>query len=165
MPSTRSKILWRVSILTSLEAEDAVTELLQNVTGTSTAAYHNLETGISTVSAFRQNSFDRSIRSEIISGLKQIVSCGLNIRPGKIQIARVKREDWSESWKKHFKPLEIGRVLLVKPSWIKRRLRPGQAVVVLDPGLSFGTGQHPTTSFCLQQLARHAQLSTLNLSQ
>jgi ribosomal protein L11 methyltransferase len=43
--------------------------------------------------------------------------------------------------------------LLVKPGWVKRRPRPGQAVVVLDPGLSFGTGNHPTTSYCLRELA------------
>jgi ribosomal protein L11 methyltransferase len=43
---------------------------------------------------------------------------------------------------------------LIRPSWSRRRARPGQRVVILDPGLSFGTGQHPTTLFCLQQLAR-----------
>src|SRR5439155_618396 len=44
--------------------------------------------------------------------------------------------------------------LLIKPSWSRRRARRGQAVVILDPGLSFGTGQHPTTVFCLRELAR-----------
>ena len=42
--------------------------------------------------------------------------------------------------------------MLIKPSWSRRRARSGQAAVVLDPGLSFGTGQHPTTAFCLRQL-------------
>ena len=69
-------------------------------------------------------------------------SCGLNLGSGKIKIAKVRREDWAESWKRHFKPIEIGNALLVKPSWIKRRPRKNQAVVILDPGLSFGTGQH-----------------------
>jgi ribosomal protein L11 methyltransferase len=80
----------------------------------------------------------------------------LQIGAGKIQTARVKREDWAESWKKHFKPIKIGGSLLVKPSWSKKRPRPGQAVVILDPGLSFGTGQHATTSFCLGEIARLA---------
>jgi len=66
---------------------------------------------------------------------------------------KLRHEDWAESWKRHFKPLEIGARLLVKPSWSQRAPRPGQALVVLDPGLSFGTGQHPTTSFCLRQVA------------
>ncbi len=48
--------------------------------------------------------------------------------------------------------------MLIKPSWSKRPAKKNQAVIVLDPGLSFGTGQHPTTSFCLNQLAdRHTQ--------
>jgi ribosomal protein L11 methyltransferase len=44
--------------------------------------------------------------------------------------------------------------LLIKPSWSRRKPRKGQIVVVLDPGLGFGTGQHPTTAFCLHELAR-----------
>jgi ribosomal protein L11 methyltransferase len=101
-------------------------------------------------------------------GLKRISACGLNIGSGKISYQKVRREDWAESWKRHFKPIEIGSALLIKPSWIKRQPRKGQAVIVLDPGLSFGTGQHPTTSFCLSQLALRrdatprSQLSTLN---
>ena len=67
----------------------------------------------------------------------------------------MRREDWAESWKRHFKPIEIGNALLVKPSWSKKLPRKNQAVVVLDPGLSFGTGQHPTTAFCLREVARH----------
>jgi len=67
-------------------------------------------------------------------------------------MAKVRREDWSESWKRHFKAIEIGNALLIKPSWIKGKPRKNQAVVILDPGLSFGTGQHATTSFCLHQI-------------
>jgi len=85
-------------------------------------------------------------------GLRMIESCGLKVQPGRIFARKVRRQDWSESWKKYFKTVEIGRALMIKPSWSKQRPRKGQAVVVLDPGLSFGTGQHPTTLFCLQQL-------------
>ena len=42
--------------------------------------------------------------------------------------------------------------MLVKPSWSARRGRRGQVVLVVDPGLSFGTGHHPTTEFCLEQV-------------
>ena len=43
---------------------------------------------------------------------------------------------------------------MLKPSWSGRKARKSQVVVVLDPGLSFGTGHHPTTAFCLEQLVR-----------
>jgi ribosomal protein L11 methyltransferase len=75
-------------------------------------------------------------------------------------VRRVKDENWAESWKRHFKPIAVGRLLLIKPSWSKCRARHGQAVVVLDPGLSFGTGQHATTGFCLRELARRRRAGT-----
>ena len=69
-----------------------------------------------------------------------------------VSLGRVPQKDWAEAWKRHFHPLEIGSRLLIRPSWSRRRPKKVQAVVVLDPGLSFGTGQHPTTAFCLEQL-------------
>jgi len=150
-----TKPLWRVSVATSLEAEDAVAEMLGTLFSTAAAAYFNLESGVSTVSVFRDQKPDaKKLKAEIAAGLKRICHCGLKIGAGKIEIAKVKREDWKESWKRHFHPMEIGKTLLVKPSWSKQRPRKNQAVVILDPGLSFGTGQHPTTSFCLNEVVR-----------
>jgi ribosomal protein L11 methyltransferase len=152
-----AKPLWRISVMTSLEAEDAVAELLGSTLGSVASAYFNLETRVSLVNVFSEKPFPRTLRGEISAGLKQIKSCGLDIGAGTIEIAKVKREDWAESWKKHFHPIEIGDALLVKPSWIKQRPRKNQAVLILDPGLSFGTGQHPTTSFCLTEIVRVTQ--------
>jgi ribosomal protein L11 methyltransferase len=154
-----NKPLWCVSVTTSLEAEDAVTEMLGELFGAAAASYFNLETGVSTISIFRDEKPDvKKMGAEISAGLKRIESCGLKIGAGKIEIAKVKREDWKESWKRHFHPMEIGESLLVKPSWSKQKPRKNQAVVILDPGLSFGTGQHPTTSFCLNEIVRTARV-------
>jgi len=154
-----NKPLWCVSVTTSLEAEDAVTEMLGELFGAAAASYFNLETGVSTISIFRDEKPDaKKLSTEIGDGLKRIASCGLKIGAGKIEIAKVKREDWKESWKRHFHPMEIGESLLVKPSWSKQKPRKNQAVVILDPGLSFGTGQHPTTSFCLNEIVRTARV-------
>jgi ribosomal protein L11 methyltransferase len=156
-----NKPLWRVSVATSLEAEDAVAEMLGELFGSATATYFNLETGVSTVSVFRDQKVDsRKSRQKIAGELKRIENCGLKIGAGKIEVAKVKREDWAESWKRHFHPLEIGKTLLVKPSWSKKRPRKNQAVVILDPGLSFGTGQHPTTGFCLNEIVRCRETGT-----
>jgi ribosomal protein L11 methyltransferase len=95
----------------------------------------------------------RFLRSELAAGLVRIAGCGLSVKPANISSARVPAEDWAQSWKRHFKPLEIGSALLIKPSWSRRPPKKGQKLVTLDPGLSFGTGQHPTTGFCLRQLA------------
>ena len=152
----KNKQLWRISVSTTLEAEDAVAELLGLILGQPASSYFNLGTGVSIVSGFGPEKIilPCKVGAEIYAGLKRIKSCGLKIGAGKIKISRVCHEDWAESWKRHFKPIEIGGALLVKPSWNKLHARKNQAVVVLDPGLSFGTGQHPTTEFCLREIVR-----------
>jgi len=64
---------------------------------------------------------------------------------------QVEEEDWSETWKAHFRPIPVGRKLLIVPSWLKppsgERLR-----LILDPGMAFGTGAHPSTRLCLLAL-------------
>ncbi len=149
-----NKTLWQISVTTTLEAEDAVIELLGTMFGQPASSHFNVETQVSVVSVFIPEKiiYTGAVREEISAGLKGIKDCGLNIGSGKVKIAKVRREDWAESWKRHFKPIEIGDALLIKPSWIKRPPRKNQAVVILDPGLSFGTGQHATTSFCLHQI-------------
>jgi ribosomal protein L11 methyltransferase len=157
-----NKPLWRISVITSIEAEDAVTELLAGIFNLAAAAYFNVETGTSTVSVFVSRQPDaKQTTAEIATGLRNISNCGLKIGAGKIEIAKVRREDWAESWKRHFHPLEIGPELLIKPTWIKQKPKKNQALVVLDPGLSFGTGQHPTTSFCLSEIVAAARADAL----
>jgi ribosomal protein L11 methyltransferase len=150
----KTNSLWKISIATTPEAEDAVAEMLGAVLSLAAMSYLNTETGNSTVTVYCEARPAAGVHKTIVAGLEQIKKCGLNVGRGKITIAKVRREDWAESWKRHFKPIEIGDALLVKPSWNKRRPRKNQAVVILDPGLSFGTGQHPTTAFCLGEIVR-----------
>jgi ribosomal protein L11 methyltransferase len=154
----KRKRLWNISVSTTPEAEDAVAEMLGGILGLPASSYRDHATGVSTVTVHLQRKWDspREVRGRISAGLKRIGNCGLNIGRGKIVMARVRWEDWAESWKRHFQPIEIGDSLLIKPSWSKRKLRKGHAVVVLDPGLSFGTGHHPTTAFCLGEIVRSA---------
>ena len=57
-------------------------------------------------------------------------------------------EDWLESWKKYYKPIEAGRVTIV-PQWIDYNAKEGEYVVKIDPGMAFGTGEHESTKMCL----------------
>ena len=147
-------MLWRISVTTSAEAEDAVTELLESTFGQPVCSWTDAETGIAAVSVYlpRKPDWSRARQKELASSLRRIARSGLNLGPGQISLRSIRKQDWAESWKLHFKPLVIGSALLLKPSWSRRRPRKGQALVVLDPGLSFGTGRHPTTAFCLRQL-------------
>lgn len=150
----KSAPLTRISIATTTEAEEAVAELLLRVLGQTPSTYTDAETGETTVSTYLEKpaQWNAAARAELRTGLALLTECGLAVGAGEITTAKVRREDWAESWKRHFKPLAIGDALLIKPSWAKQKPRKGQAVVVLDPGLSFGTGHHATTGFCLKQL-------------
>ena len=61
---------------------------------------------------------------------------------GKIEYFEMKREDWANVWKKYFNIIHISDRLVIKPSWLEFNPRPDQVVVHIDPGMSFGTGQH-----------------------
>lgn len=59
-------------------------------------------------------------------------------------------EDWAESWKAFFWPQKISPRLVVKPTWRDYTPAPGEMIILLDPGMAFGTGTHPTTSLCVR---------------
>lgn len=75
---------------------------------------------------------------------------------GQLEVAPVESQDWSTQWRENFPPLEIGPFLVV-PTWEEAPDVPGKTVLRLDPGLAFGTGQHPTTSLCLELLAENVR--------
>jgi ribosomal protein L11 methyltransferase len=153
-PPMRRTVLWRISVTTTREAEDAVAEWLGSTFAQPVSSYTDAESGETTVSVYlrARPGWSQPRRAKLASGPGRIAASGLDIGPGRISMKRMRRVDWAESWKRHFKPVVIGSALLLKPGWSRRRPRKGQAVVVLDPGLSFGTGRHPTTGFCLRQL-------------
>ena len=59
-------------------------------------------------------------------------------------------EDWAESWKTGLAPRRITDRLVVRPSWTEYEAREGEIVIVLDPGMAFGTAEHGTTRGCLR---------------
>jgi ribosomal protein L11 methyltransferase len=147
--------MWQVSITASPETEAAAVQLLQHAFRLPAAVYCDARTGKTTVSAYPSSLFrqPRLLRTDLLRALRRLPRANPGVRSPRLIVKKLPRQNWAHSWKRHFQPLQIGRRLLIKPGWSRRRPRPGQRVVRLDPGLSFGTGHHPTTSFCLQQLA------------
>ena len=64
----------------------------------------------------------------------------------------VAEEDWSTAWRKHHRPLRVGPRSWVQPPWDDAPVRPGEARVLIDPGMAFGTGSHPSTALCLERI-------------
>lgn len=65
-------------------------------------------------------------------------------------------DKWREDWKKRFKPIHIGKVVIV-PEWISYQKQQDEIIVLLDSNMAFGTGEHETTSMCVGHLARYVQ--------
>ena len=77
-----------------------------------------------------------------------------------LSMENIQDADWETSWKKYYKPLEIGDRLLVVPQWETEdpKVRASSRVpLILDPGLTFGTGSHATTRLCLTALEKAVQ--------
>lgn len=154
--TTSDSPVWQISLEVPKCLEEPVTELLGALLEQPASAYCPLESDLALVSAYitDRSSWDAA-KGKILK--EQILTFFPEEAAGivwKIHCRKIKANDWQESWKRHFKPLDIGERLLIKPSWSKRKPKKGQQLVVLDPGLSFGTGQHATTRFCLEEIER-----------
>lgn len=161
--------LLEVAVRVPVENEQPVADLLEQVFHQSPSLYTDEETLITRASIFLTSpaGLSPARRRRLEHGLERLHRDGLVSRRCRITSRRLPARNWSEAWKRHFQPLDIGGVLLVKPGFSRRAPRPGQSVVVIDPGLSFGTGQHPTTAFCLEQVVacrpRHRPRSLLDI--
>ncbi len=77
------------------------------------------------------------------------------------ELEQIEDQDWERSWMDNFHPMRFGERLWIVPSW-HAAPEPDAVNLLLDPGLAFGTGTHPTTSLCLQWLdAQQLQGKTL----
>ncbi len=74
-------------------------------------------------------------------------------RPARWRRARrLRDEDWQRAWQRRLRARRIGR-LLVRPSWDTATAKAGEVAIEIEPGMAFGTGEHPTTALCLRALA------------
>ena len=63
---------------------------------------------------------------------------------------------WREQWKEHFKPIKIGKIVIV-PEWIEYKEKENEIKVLLDSNMAFGTGEHETTSMCVNFLEKYVK--------
>ena len=67
-----------------------------------------------------------------------------------VEVIEIDQEDWSEVWKKFFHTKKVSNRFVIKPSWEDYTVVGDEVIINIDPGMSFGTGQHGTTQACLQ---------------
>lgn len=103
------------------------------------------------------NAQGRENLSMIKSELTRLKNIDDENKFGRLEITlnNVKEEDWANNWKQYFKPLTVGKKLLIKPSWEEYDNKDNRIVLEIDPASSFGTGQHNTTQLCLELLEKY----------
>ncbi|MBO7377589.1 MAG: 50S ribosomal protein L11 methyltransferase, partial [Clostridia bacterium] len=81
-----------------------------------------------------------------------------NIEVGSLETVRreVDGDDWIEIWRKHFRPMQFGKVW-VCPEWLDREVDDGEVKVLIDSNMAFGTGEHETTSMCIELLQEYVR--------
>ena len=167
-----------LKIDTSPSGLDAVTELLeqQGVTGVmiddeadfKEFLEHNRQywdyvdeallqekTGVSRVTFYlERNEAALDVIARVRMAMSDLKKARPECGPLLLTIDNIADADWENNWKRFYKPMEIGERLLVVPQWEEAR-DDGRVKLVLNPGLTFGTGSHATTRLCLQALDKY----------
>lgn len=99
--------------------------------------------------------------SEFKSELKRISEMMVEVDMGSLKMDEniLNDEDWANNWKQYFKPFEIGDKMIIKPSWEEVENKDNKILLEIDPGASFGTGQHFTTKLCIEQIEKYVKQS------
>lgn len=87
--------------------------------------------------------------------ISELRNFGIDIGAGEIFTDNVNEEDWANNWKKYYKPTKIGDRIVIKPEWEEYCPSEGDLVIHMDPGMAFGTGNHETTSMCIENLEKY----------
>lgn len=86
-------------------------------------------------------------------------NCAENgIETGSLETVKriVDGDDWIEIWRKHYRPIELGNVLIC-PAWIERKPKEGQVEIIIDSNMAFGTGEHETTSMVISLMQNYVK--------
>lgn len=102
-----------------------------------------MEKDVLTIKAYFEDEEDLPDKIEYIR--KNVPDCMVSVN-------RVDPSIWEESWKKYYKPLKIGKNIIIKPSWENYDKLEGDLIINIDPGMAFGTGIHETTQMCIVEL-------------
>lgn len=100
-----------------------------------------------------------NVISSIASALGRLQALTPDVDLGKLemQVQDFENEDWSESWKKSFKPIRLGDHIVICPGWLEYEKQPDDKVIEIDPGMAFGTGTHETTGMCAALIEKYVQ--------
>lgn len=142
-----------------------VIELIENRRETFDYLEDELESAVSAVAlvkAYVELSESEVVQSKINADLTTLKkNAEGNIFVGSLELTKriVEGDDWIEIWKKHFRPIKYGKIVIC-PKWIDYQAKQGEEIVFIDSNMAFGTGEHETTSMCIKLLEEYVQKQT-----
>ncbi len=86
--------------------------------------------------------------------LDELPEWGIPAGRSSVSLKAIQEADWAEEWRSSFSPQKIGDCIVVAPTWIEIVPKPSEVLIRLDPGMAFGTGQHPTTRLSILLLEK-----------
>ena len=145
----------QVTITTSQEASEAVANYLFECEATGIEIRDNSAPNSSSVTLISYFPTDDLI-GERVHDLREflvnLIQAGIDTHPAKVTLESIEGDNWSEQWRSAFPPQKIGKRLVIAPTWDDIVPEPSEVLIRLDPGMAFGTGQHPTTQLALELL-------------
>ncbi|HXH71882.1 MAG TPA: 50S ribosomal protein L11 methyltransferase [Mariprofundaceae bacterium] len=129
--------------------ENAFENLAESLQALGTSSETDADSGIETLVAwFEVDDDETGLRARVIAA-----SLLAGAPAGAVQLKTLDAADWSTAWQEQWHAMPVGRRLWVRPSFCEAA--PADHIdIVLDPGMAFGTGQHPTTRLCLEAIER-----------
>ena len=106
------------------------------------------DSDVTRITAYIEKKKLGSVSSELKSYAVALREIFPGLRDALIKIVPLKSEKWATAWKSHFKPIKIGRQLIVTPPWLKPNT-DDRELIIIEPAEAFGTGTHETTQGCL----------------
>lgn len=107
--------------------------------------------GVRLKAYFNELKYDEGLRENIIQEIKNIPETNPNVF--KVSEQTIAEADWANEWKNYFHPFRASKRFTIVPSWESyTKEDESELCIELDPGMAFGTGDHPTTSMCLQAI-------------
>ena len=145
----------QVTITTSQEASEAIANYLFEREATGVEIRDNPAPNspfVTLISYFPTDDLIGERVHDLREFLASLIEAGIDTQPAKVTLESIEETNWSEQWRSAFPPQKIGKRLVIAPTWDEIVPEPSEVLIRLDPGMAFGTGQHPTTQLALELL-------------
>jgi ribosomal protein L11 methyltransferase len=143
-----------VSLLISKEYGEAVSNFLIEQGATGVEEIDEGSERIRLKTYLLQNGNEKKAFSALHRYLKSLEVMNPEMMGLQVETHIIPDQDWGESWKRFFRPLQVTSRFVVKPPWLSLRLKRGQILIDITPGMAFGTGTHATTRLCVRALEK-----------